>query len=391
MITVIGLDGSALPTIATQRLADATLVVGGERHLAAVDLPPAVRRIVLGDVRAAVTVLVAHPGNGVVLASGDPGFFGIVRRLRAEGLTLEVHPAVSSVALAFARVGVEWDDARVVSAHGRDPRSALAVVRAGGKVAVLTDGRTGPREVAAAARSGARVVVAERLGEPDERILCATAQQVAERDDWREPNVVLLLDDGPPNGPPWLAGRPGAAAPWALPDDAFVHRDAMVTKAEVRAVALSHLAPRLGDLIWDVGAGCGSVGIECARLGAAVCCVEKDDTCFIEANATAFGVDVHVVRGTAPPALKALPAPDAVFVGGGGGDVADIVRACVTRGPRTVVVALATLDRLTAVRAALSPYDVDGVLLQASRLRDLGGASALSALNPVLLVWGSRP
>ena len=188
----------------------------------------------------------------------------------------------------------------------------------------------------------------------------------------------------------WLAGRTGPTS-WALPDEAFAHRDGMLTKAEVRAVALARLGPRLGDLVWDIGAGSGSVGIECARLGAAVIAVEKSDTGYVEANAKAFGVDVQVVAGAAPAALQGLPDPDAVFVGGGGADVEQIVRDCVARGPRTVVVALAALDRLAAVRAALAPYEVDGVLLQASRLRDLAGASALAATNPVLLVWGNRP
>ena len=142
--------------------------------------------------------------------------------------------------------------------------------------------------------------------------------------------------------------------------------------------------------MWDVGAGSGSVGVECARLGAAVIAVEKDDVSHIAVNAKAFGVDVQIVHGMAPAALHALPDPDIVFVGGGGIDVAQIVRDCVARGPRTVVVALAALERLVDVRAALAPYAVDGVLLQASRLRDLAGASALAATNPVLLVWGNR-
>lgn len=391
MITVVGMDGSALPQVARRRLASATLVVGAARHLAAVELSGQAQQLVMGDVHDAVAALVAHPGEAVVLASGDPGFFGIVRRLRAAGVAPDIHPAVSCVALAFARAGVEWDDARVVSAHGRDPRPALAAVRAGGKVAVLTDSRTGPQEVAAAAAPDARLLVAERLGMPDERVVRGRAAQVAARDDWREPNVVLLLGDGPPGEPPWLAGRPVAARGWGLPDDAFVHRDTMLTKAEVRAVALARLAPRLGDLVWDVGAGSGSVGVECARLGAAVFAVERDDTGCISQNAKAFGVEVQVVHGAAPAALQALPDPDAVFVGGGGRDVATIAAACVARGPRVVVVALAGVDRVGAVREALAPYDVDGVLLQASRLRDLGGATALAALNPVLLVWGTHP
>ncbi|MBC7374578.1 MAG: precorrin-6Y C5,15-methyltransferase (decarboxylating) subunit CbiT, partial [Frankiales bacterium] len=237
--------------------------------------------------------------------------------------------------------------------------------------------------------TGRRLFVAERLGLPGERTTWTTPEQAA--GPWDELNVVLVVDErravAPDKG--WLAGRTQPES-WALPDGAFSYRDAMITKAEVRAVALARLGPRLGDLMWDIGAGSGSVGIECARLGAAVIAVEQGDTSDIAVNATAFGVDVQIVQGTAPAALQALPDPDLVFVGGGGADVAQIVRDCIARGPRTVVVALAVLDRLADVRAALAPYPVDGVLLQASRLRDLAGASALAATNPVLLVWGNR-
>ena len=136
MITVVGMDGSPLGPLAEAALAAATLVVGGRRHLAALPVPagPAavagVRTVVLGELAPALEVLAAHDGDAVVLASGDPGFFGIVRALRERGLAAVVLPAVSSVALAFARAGLPWDDAAVVSAHGRDLRPAVNVCRA---------------------------------------------------------------------------------------------------------------------------------------------------------------------------------------------------------------------------------------------------------------------
>ncbi len=119
--------------------------------------------------------------------------------------------------------------------------------------------------------------------------------------------------------------------------------------------------------------------------------VEQGPVERIAANAVRHGVDVTVVQGTAPAALAGLPDPDAVFVGGGGADVGDVVRACVARRPRRVVVALAALDRVAAVQGALAPYDVDGVQLSSARLRPLAGATALAATNPVLLLWGTDP
>ena len=141
MITVVGTDGGPLPDGARERLRAASLVMGGRRHLRDVELPAGVRTIALRDDPAAALRAVAEePGDVVVLASGDPGFFGVLRLLRehAPADALEVLPAVSSVTLAFARAGLPWDDAVVVSAHGRDLRPAVAACRAHPKVAAWT-------------------------------------------------------------------------------------------------------------------------------------------------------------------------------------------------------------------------------------------------------------
>ena len=400
MITVIGYDGSPLSDAARKAVDAATLVVGGRRHLDAVGVRDDVPTVAMGDVAAAVAAVVTHRGDAAVLASGDPGFFGIVRRLRAAGLEPVVHPAVSSVALAFARVGLPWDDALVVSVHGRDPRAALAACRVSRKVAVLTDASTGPAEVARALPDPARVlVVCERLGEADEVVTWSTAGDVAEQPAWVQPNVVLVLDaaggaaaevsDAPAR---WLAGAAAHVDGWALPDDAFEHRDGMVTKAEVRAHVLAQLGPRIGTTVWDVGAGSGSVAVECARLGAAVVAVERDpdQVARIRTNARAHGVRVDVVAGAAPEALDGLAPPDAVFVGGGGPDV---VATCAAAGPDRVVVALAALERVGSTWQVLARarYDVSGVQLAASRLVPLpDGTHRLAATNPVHVLTGVR-
>ena len=458
MITVIGLDGSPLTPRASAAIAGASLVLGGRRQLAAMapalavagapaaDLPatgqPATRQtdggqtdggaarlIPLGPLRPALDVLAAHEGDAVVLASGDPGFFGIVRALRERGLAAVVLPAVSSVSLAFARAGLAWDDALVVSAHGREMRCAVNVCRAHPKVAVLTGPGQGPAEIGAAlAGWPRRLLVAECLGGPDERITECSPAAAAERG-WAGPNVVLVLADPSPAAaspspaaevttgpdmtaeagvtaraaPGWCwAGeassergvRPGGSGPsgWALPEEAFEHRDSMITKAEVRALALARLAPRHGVLVWDVGAGSGSVAVECARLGAAVIAVDRDQgqCARVAANARRHGVEVRVVGGQAPAALDPLPDPDAVFVGGGG---LDVVAAVAARQPGRIVVALAAVDRAGPVLAALggAGYAVEGTLLQAARLAPLpDGTHRLAAVNPVLLLWGSR-
>ncbi|AKZ54977.1 15-methyltransferase [Streptomyces ambofaciens ATCC 23877] len=427
MITVVGMGAGEPPADAVG--ADAALVVGGRRHLDAVRLPRGAERVVLGALAPALDTVAEYVAAGrpvTVLASGDPGFFGIVRALaeRFGPERLDVRPGVPSVAAAFARAGLPWDDAVVASAHGRDLRTAVNVCRAHPKVAVLTGPGAGPAELGAALGGDERVlVVATALGSARERVERVTPAEAAGRDWGAAVSVVLCLDEaralGPvrtiagarpgttgrvrtvPVGPDVPAGPVRGAAPdgwagWALDETDFAHRDSMITKFEVRALALARLGPRPGDLVWDVGAGSGSVAVECARLGAAVDAVEKtpDGVERIRANAAAHGVDVRVVHGTAPGALSDLEDPDAVFVGGGGRELPAIVAACARRTRRAVVVALAALDRVPAARRALldAGLECDGVLLQSSRLAPLpGDVTRLAAANPVFLLWGVRP
>ncbi|MFF7240774.1 precorrin-6y C5,15-methyltransferase (decarboxylating) subunit CbiE [Streptomyces collinus] len=403
MITVVGTGTGAGAPPPADVLARAALVVGGRRHLDAAPLPEGAERVVLGPLAPALDTIAEYVGKElpvVVLASGDPGFFGVVRALaeRFGADRLDVRPGVSSVAAAFARIGLPWDDAVVVSAHGRDPRTAVNVCRAHPKVAVLTGPGAGPAELGAALGEGRVLVVASALGDPErERVERVTPAEAAARDWGPAVNVVLCLDGTRALGAVrTVAGTAAGPAGWALPEDAFAHRDSMITKFEVRALALARLGPRAGDLVWDVGAGSGSVAVECARFGAAVVAVERapDGVERIRANAAAHGVDVRVVHGTAPGALSGLgDDPDAVFVGGGGRELPAVVTACARRARRTVVVAVAALDRVPAARAALTGagFDCDGVLLQSSRLAPLpGDVTRLAATNPVFLLWGVR-
>jgi precorrin-6Y C5,15-methyltransferase (decarboxylating) len=399
VITVVGAGAGgwdAMNAAVRDRIAGAVLVVGAPRHLAGV---PAARTFPLsGDLGAAFDAIDAAGGEAVVLASGDPGFFGIVRALaeRFGPDRLDVVPGVSSVALAFARARVSWDDALVVSAHGRDPRPAVNACRAHPKVAVLTSPSFGPAHLAAGLGDlDRRLVVAERLGEPGERVVEGTPAEVAAQA-WADPNVVVVLDDAPTPRPGSAWPRRSAPRRWGLADEAFAHRDGMVTKAEVRALALAALGPGLGDLVWDVGAGSGSVGVECALHGAAVIAVDADpDACaLVTRNALAHGARVHVVEGSAPGVLSALPDPDAVFVGGGGPALDAILRHAAGRARRAVVVALAGLERVVPAVALLESagFDAGAVLVQAARLRGLGDPAVhrLAPVNPVFLVQGFR-
>ena len=394
-VTVIGCDGRPFCPEAAEVLLTAERVVGAPRHLDAAPIPQSAQRHEIRNLDEALDALTTDQRRTAVLASGDPGFFGIVRALRARGITPRVIPAISSVALAFARLGLDWDDALVVSAHGRDPRYALAAALAHPKAAILTAPGTARDLGEQLLAAGKAVYVAECLGAPQEHLTDLAAEP---RGDFADPNVLIAVDEQAPSSPRWLAGHQGAPDGWALPEEAFEHRDSMITKAEVRALVLARLGPAPGRTIWDVGAGSGSVAVECARFGAHVVAIESDPAqCErIRRNAARHGVRLHVIHGRAPEALKDLPPADAVF--GGGGDRAVLEAAVKQASPRRVVVTLAAVQRVgeTAGLLASLGYRAEGVQLQASRLAALpavgpgGGHFRLAAQNPVFVLWAQR-
>lgn len=379
-VTVIGWDGSPLTRAATAALSAATLVAGAAHHLALPEVPGSAERIRLGSIDLAARRIAGHRGSAVVIADGDPGFFGVVRTLHApeHGLEVEVVPAVSSVAAAFARAGMPWDDAQVVVAHPRTLRRAVNVCRAHHKVAVLTSPGAGPAELALLMEGVHRTfVICEELGTERERVTVLTSDKTADHT-WRDPNVVIVIGGGPesPATGAWIAGRepvqPGGARGWALPAGTYGPVEAEPGEGEspgLRAVQLARLGPRTGDLVWDIGCGGGALAVEAARFGAAVLAVDSDpDACTrTAAAARTFQVPVQVVHGRAPHVLERLPEPDVVRIGGGG---VPVVTAVAARRPERIVTHASTRDEAEALGAALTEngYTIECALLQSVEL-----------------------
>ncbi|MEV0527552.1 precorrin-6y C5,15-methyltransferase (decarboxylating) subunit CbiE [Streptomyces sp. NPDC050439] len=374
-VTVIGWDGSPLTAAARSALGAATLVAGAAHHLALTAVPPAAERIRLGSVSLAARRIAAHRGTAVVLADGDPGFFGVVRTLRAPefGLEVEVVPAVSSVAQAFARAGMPWDDAEVVVAHPRTLRRAVNVCRAHPKVAVLTSPGAGPAELGLLLQGVHRTfVICEELGTEREQVTVLTSDKAADHT-WRDPNVVIVIG-GPvaASDTGWIAGRdPGTPRGWALPAPAY-GGDAQLGEGEsdrLRAVQLARIGPRVGDLVWDIGCGSGAFAVEAARFGAAVIAVDADPDACARTTAIArhFGVQPHILHGTAPHVLEDLPEPDVVRIGGGG---AEVVSAVADRRPARIVTHASTRDAAELIGRGLTEhgYTVECALLQSVEL-----------------------
>ncbi|MFL5274404.1 MAG: precorrin-6y C5,15-methyltransferase (decarboxylating) subunit CbiE [Anaeromyxobacteraceae bacterium] len=404
-IVGVGADGCAgLSARAVNAVATADVLAGGARHLAF--FPQfAGERIVLGkDLAAEVERIAAAADERAVcvLASGDPLFFGIgarlVERVGAEHVDVVPHP--SAVQWAFARAGIAWDDAALLSVHGRSLAGVAARVRRSRKAAVLTGGPSGPaalaRHLAEHGERGLAAWLCEDLGGARERVRrFASLEELAAAGEAAPLNVVLLVRDDP-------GWRPPPALPHLAEEALEMRRPkaGLVTKREVRAVALATLALRPDAVVWDVGAGSGSVAIEAASLAldGRVYAIERDPTsaAHCRANARAHGMDhVVVVEGAAPAALEGLEAPDAVFVGGSGGALAAIAATALARlrpGGRLVVAAV-TFETLEAARRALSEggAEPEVTLLSVSRGTAIGALQRLDPLTPVFLVAATRP
>ncbi|KWT57013.1 precorrin-6Y methyltransferase [Streptomyces albus subsp. albus] len=330
-VTVVGIgaDGwEGLSAASREALRGAGTLIGGARQLALLPAECAGERVPWpSPLRPAVPgLLAAHAGREVcVLASGDPMFYGIGRTLaevlgEAGAAPPRVLPHPSSVSYACARLGWPVEDTEVVTLVGRPLAGLTAALHDGRRLLVLSAGAETPAQVAGLLRERGfgptRMRVLEQLGGPRERQYEGTAEDwPPAASDRTDPLNVIALDCVRAPDALRLAATPG------LPDDAYEH-DGQLTKRHIRAATLAALAPAPGELLWDVGGGSGSIGIEWMRTHRTcrAVAVERDAVRAerIARNADALGVPaLRVVTGPAPQALAGLPAPDAVFIGGG--------------------------------------------------------------------------
>jgi precorrin-6Y C5,15-methyltransferase (decarboxylating) len=396
----IGADGCAgLSSRAAGAVASARVLAGGARHLAFFPQFSGERIALEGDLRPALDRIVelADEAPVCVLASGDPLFFGIGARLleRVPAEDLEFIPQPSSAQWAFARAGIPWDGAALLSYH-RSGRAGLAArVRRLRKAALLTGPANAPaalaRHLLEFNQSDLRAVLCEDLGGAGERVRSFEMKQLAELEGSHPLSVLLLLR---PRG--W---REPPAIPF-LRDEDFERNNAslgrgLITTREVRLLGLAALRLDSGSVVWDIGAGSGSMTIEAALIafeGRAYAVEpepERAEQC--RRNLRRHSADnVEVIAGTAPEALGALEAPDAVFVGGSGGRLRSILALASDRlkpGGRLVISAV-TLETLEEARGALSDLGLSFEVTLASfaRSASLARRTRLAPLSPVFLI-----
>lgn len=388
LVSIVGLMGGEwFGRAARNALAAASLITGDVRHLDSLPVDFSGSRQVapasIPDWLDLIERWVANGESVCAIASGDPGFFGLGRLAAARFENrVRIYPAVSSVSLAFARAAVSWDDAIVVSAHGRPFDRAVKAVLSSPKVAVLCSPENPPQRLGQTLASEScpprRMFVASRIGEPNERFWDGDVTALA-RESFDGLAVAIALAPGASPDAPGIS--------WGLPEEIFEHRGGMITKAEVRAVALGKLGIPATGVIWDIGAGSGSIAFECARLapGLQVFAVERRMEDVERMRRNLAGTAVRVVADEAPAALSTLPDPDRIFIGGGGPAVLEEVLKRVLPAGR-VVATFASFSR--AALAAEMLGNVVQVAVNRGVRSGTDGSFRLEAENPVFVCWG---
>jgi len=402
----IGAEGiSGLSPTARSRLDAATFLAGGRRHLAGVpDLGP--ERFAIGDNVAELVERLRGRGADercVVLASGDPLFYGIGHRLGIElgRDQIRVEPAVSSMQLAFARAGLSWQGASLASIHGRPLGATLRPLLGRGRIGLFTQDGASPGAVASyfldRGLDDYTAWVAERLGAPDERVVEAPIAGLV--GSMFDPLNFLILERNKNSDVvfDWVDRTPLAAA-----DDLYAQPDAgplLLTHADVRAVTLTRFRDVPPGPIWDIGAGLGGVAVDLARAFPAeeVVACERSPTQlgYLRQNRSRFAAhNLRIVEGEAPGCLDGEPPPAGVFLGGSGGRLDAILDLVLGRlGDGGVLVAnfvgLENLARFSE-RVKAEGWPMDVTMIQVSQGRPLAGLTTLLPLRPVWIVRTTR-
>ncbi|MEI6505587.1 MAG: precorrin-6y C5,15-methyltransferase (decarboxylating) subunit CbiE, partial [Planctomycetota bacterium] len=340
----------------------------------------------------------------VVLASGDPLFYGTARYVCSKlgKDRFEVVPHVSSMQLAFARVKESWEEAFLANLAGQSIERVIDRVRSSDTAGLFTSDQWPAPAVARALLDEGidsfQAYVCENLGSPDERVTQGSLAEIA-KDSFASPNVMILVRKAR------VADKPGHVGTrlFGNPDECFLQsrpKRGLLTPSEVRSLALAELGLQTTSMMWDVGAGSGSVGLEAARIArdGVVYAIEMDpdDHSLIRENAARFGVtNLHPVLGRAPEAWLSLPDPDAIYVGGSGRDVAMLVEQAWERlksGGR-LVTACNSIENLAAVHALLRARSGDAAYWMVNIARGIEQLDRIrfEAINPMFLIAATKP
>lgn len=407
-VSIIGIgdDGlDAVPESTRKLILEAELLAGKPRSLALVPETTAKRVTLESEIESIVEQIESSGAAKVaILVTGDPLFYGLARFLceRLGHDRCEIVPHVSSMQMAFARVKESWDEAYLTNLANHSLDTVVERIRTAEKVGLFTTEEYGPVEVCKALQARNidyfTVYVCENLGARNECVTQGSLDEIIEHTFDSLNVMVLIRDTEAPDRPRTPYGK----SLFGNPDEVFLQstpKHGLLTPAEVRAMAIAQMGLDTWNVVWDVGAGCGSVSVEVAQLvpGGRVFAIEQDaeDTQFIRENAERFGVsNVEVVHGTAPEAWSGLPDPDAVFLEGSGREVVRIAELAFDRiqpGGR-LVANLISIGALEELRQTLSKHaaQVQVWMINVARGTDQLERLKFDAMTPTFLIAATK-
>ncbi|WP_028403306.1 bifunctional cobalt-precorrin-7 (C(5))-methyltransferase/cobalt-precorrin-6B (C(15))-methyltransferase [Ectobacillus panaciterrae] len=389
----IGDDGkqSLLPMY-EKWIYESEILIGGKRQLAFFPDYRGEQIAIEGGLSSLVERLQAETKNVVILASGDPLFYGIGSYLSSK-IHIEIYPYLSSIQLAFAKMGERWQDAYLTSVHGRSMKGLAQRIDGKEKVALLTDIENSPNKIAQYLLSFGmteyRAFVGENLGGENERCRWFNLEDMIDAE-FSALNVVILKKTA--ENPSWSIG---------IDDEEFIQRKpdkGLITKKEIRTLSISALRLKKDSVVWDIGTCTGSVAIEAAKIAreGKVFAIEKNegDLENCKQNLAKFRVDATVVHGKAPEGLDSFPDPDAVFIGGTAGGMGDILDICCSRlkDKGRIVLNAVTIENLAEAMAAFKErgFKTEITLAQISRSKPILNLTRFDALNPIYIIAAER-
>ncbi|PFO07485.1 cobalamin biosynthesis protein CbiE [Bacillus sp. AFS076308] len=389
----IGAEGkvSLLP-LYEKWINESELLVGGKRQLSFFPEFAGEKIAIEGGLSSLVERLQSETRNVVILASGDPLFYGIGSYLSSK-IDLDIYPYLSSIQLAFARMKERWQDAYFTSVHGRSIKGLAQRVDGKKTVAILTDTENSPNKITQYLLSFGmteyEAFVGENLGSDKERCRWFTLAEMKD-EEFSALNVVILKKKG--ESPHWPIG---------IDDAEFIQRKpdkGLITKKEIRTLSISALRLKEDSTVWDIGTCTGSVAIEAAKIAreGQVFAIEKNegDLENCRQNLAKFRVDATLVHGKAPEGLDTFPDPDAVFIGGTAGGMEDILNICCSRlkARGRIVLNAVTIENLSEAMRAFKErgYETNITLAQISRSKPILNLTRFDALNPIYIIEAWR-
>jgi precorrin-6Y C5,15-methyltransferase (decarboxylating) len=398
-IVGIGLSPEDLTEKHIEIINEAEVLAGGKRHLDYFKSHPAEKIVLTGDIKRAISEMKSRTDKKiVVLASGDPNFFGIgpliVKSFGAENVC--IHPNITAVSAAFSRMKESWSDVKVISLHGRrSGNDLMKAVRQNEKVAVFTDPEKTPSWIAKLLLKNGldqlRLCVCENLGGEDESLQWYSPEECVDRT-FADLNLVVIHNAGSETF------RKADIYP-GMPEFAYIHDQGLITKAEIRILTLAKLRLSPHHIMWDLGAGSGSVSVDTSYYvteGTIIAVERRPDRIeHIRQNQERFGIgNLEIIKATLPEGMSELPSPDRIFVGGGGENMISIIETAGSylKSGGIIVVNTILINRLEKIIRVLKKLNLETEVIhvQVGRGKEMSYGIRMEALNPVWIITGIK-